>query len=132
LLGAPCNQFGHQENGSCDDIYAILRNVRPGNGFEPNFVLLEKADVNGFKAQPLFKFLRIAKPIQDDRDHERDVNADASSSPLLHSPPAASDVLWNFEKFLIDRTGKPRYRFLPGTQPSDLKDSIETLLNESE
>ncbi len=37
---------------------------------------------------------------------------------------------WNFEKFLIDGTGKPRFRFHPNTPPEDMENHIETLLEE--
>ena len=33
FIGVPCNQFGHQENGSGEDIYNILKYVRPGKGY---------------------------------------------------------------------------------------------------
>jgi glutathione peroxidase len=39
----------------------------------------------------------------------------------------ASDVLWNFEKFLINRNGKVVGRFAPDTTPDDalLKDAVQ-------
>lgn len=98
----------------------------------PKFDLLEKADVVGVKTQPLFRFLRVNKPIQDNRDHEKDIDAPAGSVsfPFQHTPITASDVLWNFEKFIVDRYGKVRYRFLPSTEPTELKSYIEELLKE--
>ena len=126
IIGAPCNQFWHQENGKPAEIRAILRHVRPGKGFEPNFVLLQKADVVGPKAQPLFRYIRLNKPIHDDRDHEADMD-EPTTTPTLFS---ATDVLWNFEKAIIDRKGKVRYRFVPATQPKDIVKYIEELLAE--
>ena len=32
---------------------------------------------------------------------------------LMYNPIRASDITWNFEKFLIDRNGQPRFRFHP-------------------
>ncbi|KAG7244418.1 hypothetical protein INR49_031502, partial [Caranx melampygus] len=41
ILGVPCNQL---ENGNNDEILRSLKYVRPGNGFEPKFPILEKVD----------------------------------------------------------------------------------------
>jgi glutathione peroxidase len=106
--------------------------VRPGNGFVPDFPLLKKADVNGYKAQPLYRFLRLSKPIQDDRDHEKDMEEPASE-PIwarLYSPLTATDVIWNFEKFLVDKKGVVRHRYVPAAAPEDLVGTIEKLLAE--
>jgi len=32
---------------------------------------------------------------------------------LMYNPVRANDVTWNFEKYLIDRKGVPRFRFHP-------------------
>ncbi len=32
---------------------------------------------------------------------------------LMYNPIRPNDITWNFEKFLIDRQGKPRFRFHP-------------------
>ena len=42
VLCFPCNQFGHQENSSGDEIMNALRHVRPGNGFEPKGIMFDK------------------------------------------------------------------------------------------
>jgi glutathione peroxidase len=42
VLAFPCNQFGHQENSGGQEILNALRHVRPGNGFEPKCILLDK------------------------------------------------------------------------------------------
>jgi len=131
IIGAPCNQFGHQENGSPAEILAILKHVRPGNGFVPNFPLLEKADVNGHKTQPLYKFLRISFPYQEDRHHAEEIEqgpSEAIWAPLF-SPITHTDVKWNFEKFLIDKQGKVRHRFT-NKEPIEMKEEIEKLLAE--
>jgi glutathione peroxidase-family protein len=31
----------------------------------------------------------------------------------MYNPIKVNDVTWNFEKFLVDRKGRPRYRFHP-------------------
>lgn len=43
-------------------------------------------------------------------------------------PAPTNDVLWNFEKFLVDRTGKPVARFAPTDAPSSFEDKVVELL----
>ncbi|KAL1765495.1 glutathione peroxidase 1 [Sigmodon hispidus] len=66
VLGFPCNQFGHQENAKNEEILNSLKYIRPGGGFEPNFTLFEKCEVNGEKAHPLFTLLRESLPAPSD------------------------------------------------------------------
>jgi glutathione peroxidase len=35
------------------------------------------------------------------------------------APVGKGDISWNFEKFLLDREGKPVARFSPRTKPDD-------------
>lgn len=133
IFGAPCNQFGHQENGDGEEILNILKHVRPGNGFVPQFQLLEKGDVNGYNTQPLYRFLRFKLPIAADRNVDEELGIDKPKDHtwnVLYSPISPTDIKWNFEKFIIDRNGEPRYRFSPSKPTEDLKDTIEALLKE--
>jgi glutathione peroxidase len=106
--------------------------VRPGKGFEPKFPLLEKGNVNGEKAQEYWKFLRVTLPYSHDRTPELDMAQPygAMTGECLWSPRTPSDLLWNFEKFLVDKQGKPRYRFSPRFPTIDLVPYIEKLLQE--
>ena len=45
------------DNGT--EILNSLKYVRPGNGFEPNFELTEKIDVNGPNEHPLYTYLKV-------------------------------------------------------------------------
>ena len=42
----------------------MLRFVRPGSGFEPNFELTEKVKVNGEDEHPLFTFLKVGQCVK--------------------------------------------------------------------
>ena len=46
ILCFPCNQFGHQENSSGDEIINALKHVRPGNGFEPKGIIFDKVGLD--------------------------------------------------------------------------------------
>lgn len=55
----------------------------------------------------------------------------AKRESLFYDPLRNSDIRWNFEKFLIDRRGKPVKRYDPGTRPSQLKQDIVKLIASS-
>ena len=60
ILGYPCNQFGHQTNEDNAEFLNTLKYVRPGGNFEPapTITIMEKGDVNGENAQPVWEWLR--------------------------------------------------------------------------
>jgi len=113
----------------------MLKHVRPGNGFEPNFPLLEKCDVNGDKAAPLYRALRAALPYAHDRTPEMDMEQPYGiMKPQFFNPGAfttPSDIHWNFEKFLLSARGEPRFRFSNKTSSRDLAPYIEELIKEA-
>uniref|UniRef100_A0A0K0D819 Glutathione peroxidase n=1 Tax=Angiostrongylus cantonensis TaxID=6313 RepID=A0A0K0D819_ANGCA len=52
---------------------------------------------------------------------------------LMYNPVRAHDITWNFEKFLIDRKGRPRFRFHPTawSHGDVIQPFINQLMNES-
>lgn len=104
VLGVPCNQFGKQEPGTSKQIAEFCTSK-----YNVTFDMLEKVNVNGDAASPLYKHL----------------------TALDLQPKGSGQVSWNFEKFLIDRSGKAVARFKPQTSPDDaqLVASIEKLLD---
>uniref|UniRef100_A0A2K6PFF9 Glutathione peroxidase n=1 Tax=Rhinopithecus roxellana TaxID=61622 RepID=A0A2K6PFF9_RHIRO len=126
VLGFPCNQFGHQENTKNEEILNSLKYVRPGGGFEPNFMLFEKCEVNGGGAHPLFAFLREALPVPSD-----DATALMTDPKFITwSPVCRNDVAWNFEKFLVGPDGVPVRRYSRRFQTIDIEPDIEALLSQ--
>jgi glutathione peroxidase len=103
VLGFPCNQFGEQEPGTAEEIQAFCSST-----YGVTFPLFEKIDVNGEHQHPLYATLT---QLADDTGH-------------------TGDIRWNFEKFLVDRTGVPVQRFSPLTEPEsdELLGAIEALL----
>jgi glutathione peroxidase len=101
VLGFPCNQFGGQEPGDADEIAQFCT-----VNFGVTFPLMEKVDVNGPDASPLFDWLKgEAKGILGSRS-----------------------IKWNFTKFLIDRDGKVVRRYGPSDKPAAIAADIEALL----
>ncbi|CAJ0608387.1 unnamed protein product [Cylicocyclus nassatus] len=99
----PCNQFGHQEPACELDIKNFIHDKF---NFEPD--LYAKIDVNGDKADPLFKFLKKEK-----------------GGMLIDA------IKWNFTKFLVDKDGKVVKRYGPNTEPKGMVKDVEALLNDS-
>ena len=100
ILGFPCNQFMGQEPGTAEEIENFCNTK-----YNITFPLFDKIEVNGDETNPLYRYLKEALPLD-----------------------GKNDIRWNFEKFLIDKNGKPVKRFAPRTKPADLEIEIEELL----
>jgi glutathione peroxidase len=103
VLGVPCNQFGGQEPGSSEQIAEFCSAT-----YGVSFPLTEKVAVNGAGRHPLY-------------------------AELVDVPDAdgyTGDIRWNFEKFLIDPSGKVAARFSPRTDPesAEVVSAIESVL----
>jgi len=120
-IGVPCNQFARKEPGNDEEILQALQHVRPGNGFKPNFLMTSKLDVNGYKEHPLFSFMKSKL--------SGETEAIGNPDNLNWSPIKANDIAWNFEKFLINQEGVPVKRYTPTTDPLEIAEDINTLLN---
>lgn len=116
--------FIQQENCKNDEILRSLKYIRPGNGFEPNFHLLEKVDVNGKDAHPLFVYLKDKLPFPSDDSMA------LMSDPkfIMWSPVCRNDISWNFEKFLVGPDGEPYKRYSRKFLTSDIGVDIKELL----
>ena len=127
ILGFPCNQFGHQENGANNEILNSLKYVRPGNGFVPKIDLFGKISVNGKEAHPLFVFLKEKLP----RPYDDEVALMSDPKLIMWGPVRRFDVSWNFEKFLIDSNGVPFKRYSCKIPTADIAPDIEALLSKN-
>ena len=86
VVGVPCNQFKGQEPGTDKEILEFCQNK-----YGVEFDMLSKVDVNEPNQCDLYKYLNA----------------------LDLAPKGKGDVRWNFEKYVIDRTGTPVARFDP-------------------
>lgn len=100
ILAFPCNQFGDQEPGDNSEILETCRDK-----LHLTFPIMEKIEVNGTGAAPVFEWLR---------QETGGILGDA--------------IKWNFTKFLVDRSGRVVRRFAPTTQPDLIVADIERLL----
>jgi glutathione peroxidase len=100
ILDFPCNQFANQAPESNKEIANFC-----SMHYKTSFQTFAKIDVNGRKADPLYKYLKKQK------------------GGLL------SAIKWNFTKFLVDREGNVVKRFAPNVEPAKLEDDIKELLH---
>ena len=121
VLGFPANDFGAQEPGTNEEIATFCT-----TNMGASFPMFEKIGVVGPEKHPLYRELTTALPAAQNDGAFRERLAGYGMTPN-----AAPEILWNFEKFLIGRDGKPVARFAPDTKPDDaaLVGAIEDALN---
>jgi glutathione peroxidase len=111
VLGFPCNDFAAQEPGAAEEIQAFCT-----TNYGIDFPMFEKLNINSAPRHPLYAQLLVAQP-------EAVAPAGSDFREKLAgygcSPKQPSDVLWNFEKFLVDRSGQVVGRFTPDTAADD-------------
>jgi len=131
VLGFPCNQFGHQTQEKDFELLDVLKYVRPGNGYEPNFEIFTKMDVNGDTESEIFTFLKGALPFPyDDVAGTGSDMITAKISNIIWTPIRRTDIIWNFEKFLVNQNGVPVRRYSPKFPTEDCAADIEKLIKD--
>ena len=123
VIGFPCDQFGHQEPGSNEEIEEFCR-LNHG----VTFPLMAKSDVNGENANEIFKWLYSEKPFAGFGDSDKGKFMDGMLSRQNPDYASNPDIKWNFTKFLIDRKGHVVARFEPVVTPEQMESEIEALL----
>jgi glutathione peroxidase len=101
VLGFPSNQFGNQDPGTNEEIGAFCV-----KNYGVSFPMMEKIEVNGSGATPLYKWLTKEAP------------------GLLGS----TAIKWNFTKFLIGKDGRVLKRYAPLDTPASMTRDIEAAL----
>jgi glutathione peroxidase len=102
ILGFPSNQFMHQEPGTDAEIQNFCQ-----LNYGVTFPVFQKIKVNGFKAHPLYKYLRKKAP-----------------------GVLTNTIKWNFTKFLVDKQGTVVKRYAPATTPEEMEDDIQNLIKD--
>ena len=101
VLAFPCNQFGSQEKGSEQDIKEFCT-----KNYAVTFPIFSKVEINGNKAEPLFKFLK----------------------QQIKGFMGTESVKWNFSKFLVNKNGQVVKRYGSLDFPENLESEIKALL----
>jgi glutathione peroxidase len=121
IMGFPANNFGAQEPGTNAEIGAFCATT-----YGVTFPMFSKISVKGEDQHPLYKALIAAQPKATAKDN----SFKERLAGYGIKPDNDTDVLWNFEKFLVGRDGKVLARFAPDTAADDalLKDAIDKAL----
>jgi glutathione peroxidase len=109
VLGFPANNFAGQEPGSDPEIATFCSTT-----YDVTFPLFSKISVKGADQHPLYRNLVAAKPELKDAQVFRD-----KLKGYGIDPGQPGEVLWNFEKFLVDRHGVVVERFAPDIPADD-------------
>jgi glutathione peroxidase len=109
VLGFPANEFLAQEPGTNAEIEQFCTTK-----FHVSFPMFEKIVAKGPGQHPLYAWLTKEHP-QAIKTPGSDFEGKLREHGLVRENP--SDILWNFEKFLIGRNGKIVARFTPDTAP---------------
>ena len=125
VAGFPANDFKAQEPGTNEEIETFCT-----TNFGVKFPMFEKITVAGPEKHPLYQALIAAQPEAVSvsevpwRDKLKGYGIETNPEP---------ELLWNFEKFLVSRSGEVVERFAPDTQPDapELKAAIESELAKS-
>ena len=109
ILAFPANEFGAQEPGTNEEIEQFC-----STQYDVTFPLFAKVVVKGPEQHPLYAALTAAAPSATGLP-----GTDFRGNLLKHDIDvgAPHDVLWNFEKFLMNRQGEVVERFSPDVTP---------------
>lgn len=120
VLGFPSNDFLEQEPASDTEIEEFC-----SLNYQVDFPLFSKVVVVGEHKHPLYQYLTSTHPTRiGGEDFQKKLE---SSGITVQSAP---EVLWNFEKFIINKQGEVVARFSPDTLATnpELVKVIETEL----
>jgi glutathione peroxidase len=101
VLGFPSNQFARQDPGGNAEIGAFC-----ARHYGVSFPMMEKIEVNGANAAPLYRWL-------------------VKQAPGLLGSTA---IKWNFTKFLVGRDGRVIRRYAPIVKPESIGAGVEAAL----
>lgn len=113
IAAFPSNDFAGQEPGTNEEIQSFCT-----MNFGVDFPIFEKIPVVGPEKHPLYAALTAAQPTA----------ISTAPVPLAEKlktflaqhgkePNPEPEILWNFEKFLVSKTGEVVRRFSPDTDP---------------
>ena len=126
ILAFPCNAFGAQEPGSPEEIFRFVDKTKA-----VKFDVFRKVEVSGASAHPLFKWLLGESG--DCADEEASCAVWAQQGECQSNPEfmrtscrlsckhctapegKGQPIRWNFESFLVSRTGEKAARWVTGT-----------------
>ena len=122
VLDFPCDQFGHQAPGSDDEIHEFCTAK-----YKTQFDQFAKIDVNGANANPVFNVLKQACPDEEVIGLKNKMSMKMIKK-ISKTCKKKGDIVWNFTKFLVDKSGTVIKRYDPTFDPKDIEKDILQLL----
>jgi glutathione peroxidase len=107
----PANDFKNQEPGTDAEIVEFCQST-----YDVKFPIFSKISVRGDTTHPLYRELTASGVETTGEGPMRQLLQDRGLNT-----GAPGEVLWNFEKFLIDRKGHVVARFAPDVTPDDAR-----------
>ncbi len=111
VLGFPANDFLAQEPGTSEEISEFCE-----LNYGVTFPLFQKISVKGDDQHPLYGFLTAER---SDLDISNGKEFEEKLAGFDQSRANDSDILWNFEKFLISKDGDIAARISPDVTAED-------------
>ncbi|RDL43103.1 glutathione peroxidase [Marinomonas piezotolerans] len=116
ILAFPANDFAGQEPGTDEEIKSFC-----STEYNVTFPMFSKIQVTGPDKHPLYHYLTEQAPVAVNREEMED---NLKKHDVI--PTDAPEVVWNFEKFIISRSGQVIGRFAPHT-PLDDKNLVSSI-----
>jgi glutathione peroxidase len=113
VLGFPANNFAGQEPGTNAEINEFCTTK-----FGVQFPMFAKISVRGDDMHPLYSELVTEQP-KAQQNNPSQLREVLNKNNL--GPKTDTEVMWNFEKFLVSRDGKAVARFAPDIAPDDAR-----------
>lgn len=109
VLAFPSNQFGAQAPrcSACERAYAYYKLGIPAEEGAEIFPVFDKVDANGPAQSPVYALLKKQKKLEG---------------------CAGCEITWNYEKFVVDGSGKAVARLSPEADPRAAEEIISALL----
>ena len=110
VLGFPANDFAGQEPGTAQEIQKFCT-----LSYNITFPMFSKVVATGPEKSPVYAALTDAQPVARIADPGFKDKL-RGYGLTVHDAP---ELTWNFEKFLVNRSGQVVARFAPDTLPTD-------------
>lgn len=123
VLDFPCNQFMEQAKQDDEGITEFCQ-MR----YDTTFPRFRKIEVNGDNESPLYTFLKSAVAKREGKGNFFMSLMLSLTSRINGKSLKDSDIKWNFEKFLVDRSGNVVKRFDPTFTPEQIESEVIKLL----
>lgn len=123
ILDFPCDQFWHQAPWDDEEIHNFCVSK-----YNTSFDQFSKIEVNWESELPLYTFLK--QQIKNSEIKWLKNKMEIASIKLISKTCKKDwDIVWNFTKFLVDKSGNVVKRYDPTYLPADIEKDIIDLLD---